>query len=147
MALVPCTECGHEISTEARTCPNCGAKNRNRVQGSGKYWLLAGILMILFVVLSIIGKVENVQDEVIHCDSPEMVESYRSAFDESQGAQTLHLRVVDVTNITTVKSGDSITDFVCDATLSLNNANKINYRFKWIESESGNILINGSRRK
>jgi hypothetical protein len=25
MALQPCRECGHEVSTEAQTCPHCGA--------------------------------------------------------------------------------------------------------------------------
>ena len=26
MALVNCTECGHDISTKAKTCPACGAR-------------------------------------------------------------------------------------------------------------------------
>ena len=26
MALVKCTECGHDISTNARSCPGCGAR-------------------------------------------------------------------------------------------------------------------------
>ena len=25
MALIKCTECGHEVSDKAQTCPNCGA--------------------------------------------------------------------------------------------------------------------------
>ena len=27
MALKPCRECGEKVSTEAKTCPNCGKKN------------------------------------------------------------------------------------------------------------------------
>jgi len=26
MALIKCKECGHDVSTEAKSCPNCGAK-------------------------------------------------------------------------------------------------------------------------
>jgi hypothetical protein len=28
MALIRCQECGHEISTSAKSCPKCGAKQR-----------------------------------------------------------------------------------------------------------------------
>lgn len=27
MALKPCRECGHNVSTEAAACPNCGVSN------------------------------------------------------------------------------------------------------------------------
>jgi len=30
MALTKCTECGHEMSDEALTCPYCGKSNDNR---------------------------------------------------------------------------------------------------------------------
>lgn len=30
MALEPCRECGHEVSTEAETCPQCGVPNPTR---------------------------------------------------------------------------------------------------------------------
>ena len=35
MALVNCTECGHEISTMARICPNCGVTGSVAVTGMG----------------------------------------------------------------------------------------------------------------
>src|SRR5689334_14300460 len=34
MAMKPCKECGHEISTEATTCPHCGKKNPTGVRTS-----------------------------------------------------------------------------------------------------------------
>lgn len=30
MALIKCRECGHDVSTEAAACPNCGAKPKKR---------------------------------------------------------------------------------------------------------------------
>ena len=35
MALEPCGECGHEISTKAASCPHCGAPNRTLKQPPG----------------------------------------------------------------------------------------------------------------
>jgi RNA polymerase subunit RPABC4/transcription elongation factor Spt4 len=31
MALRTCKECGKEYSNSAKSCPNCGAKNPNRI--------------------------------------------------------------------------------------------------------------------
>lgn len=32
MALIKCTECGHDMSSRAMVCPNCGCPNDNRVR-------------------------------------------------------------------------------------------------------------------
>src|SRR5438045_3810614 len=32
MALIPCPECGRQISTEAESCPQCGYPNRARTR-------------------------------------------------------------------------------------------------------------------
>jgi uncharacterized membrane protein YvbJ len=34
MALIKCKECGHEISDEAESCPNCGKPQKNRPQAT-----------------------------------------------------------------------------------------------------------------
>lgn len=34
MALIKCEECGKEISENAVSCPNCGAKNKNNKDGA-----------------------------------------------------------------------------------------------------------------
>lgn len=47
MALVKCSECGKDISTSAKACPNCGAKLKR--PGSGLLKLLGwGIVIVLF---------------------------------------------------------------------------------------------------
>jgi hypothetical protein len=41
MALTTCKECGHEISTTAAACPNCGATLKTKPPvGSGCFWIL-----------------------------------------------------------------------------------------------------------
>ena len=42
MALTKCKECSHEVSTEAKICPNCGAKVKKPVGLGG--WILIAIL-------------------------------------------------------------------------------------------------------
>ncbi len=52
MALIPCRECGHPASTEAKTCPNCGAgKPTQRKAKLGR----AGGCLITIIVVVIIG--------------------------------------------------------------------------------------------
>ena len=45
MALVACSECGKEISSEAKVCPQCGAKNKNRAKTKAPRWLVVVALV------------------------------------------------------------------------------------------------------
>ena len=53
MALRKCSECGHEVSTGAKACPNCGAPPPHN------FAMLAGnaivLLFLAFVVISVIS--------------------------------------------------------------------------------------------
>lgn len=48
--MINCKSCGHEISSNAKTCPNCGAKNSKPIYQ--KPWF---IVLAVLIVLSIIG--------------------------------------------------------------------------------------------
>jgi len=52
--LIKCHECQKEISTDAKNCPQCGAKNPYHVSKKIKIGCVAVIL--LFVLFGIIGK-------------------------------------------------------------------------------------------
>lgn len=138
MALAPCIECGHEISTEAKTCPNCGAKNRAYKSKAVRYSLIVAVLggvgFLAYVYLSY-------RDRVTNCDTLGNRESFASVIDDSSYAQLNKIRVIDITNIKTIKSGDSFTDLVCEATIDFNSREKGKYRFTWRRSESGALLI------
>ena len=56
MSLVSCTECGKEISSEAKSCPNCGKVNKsvvNKEQDSkqtvGCAVFILGIVFLPFI--------------------------------------------------------------------------------------------------
>jgi hypothetical protein len=50
MALKACKECGHEISTEATTCPHCGKKNPTGVRTSPIALGCLGLIGFVIVV-------------------------------------------------------------------------------------------------
>ena len=67
MALIPCRECGANVSIEAPTCPHCGAPDPTKEKNSApdptkeknagpdpvnksRWWMIAGIIFILAVV-------------------------------------------------------------------------------------------------
>lgn len=48
MALVPCRECGKEVSEEAKICPNCGVKTPSKKRHQrGLYLTIAIVLTFL----------------------------------------------------------------------------------------------------
>lgn len=51
MALIKCSECGKDISADARACPNCGAKPPYRP--SLAFVLIAGLLVVFGIKASI----------------------------------------------------------------------------------------------
>jgi hypothetical protein len=51
MALIKCKECGKKISNTAKTCPNCGAKNKKKGLGIGGILLLSIVTFFLLVII------------------------------------------------------------------------------------------------
>lgn len=51
MALVKCHECGTEISTEAKTCPKCGAKVKKEIGGGTVLLIAIATLVGAFAIL------------------------------------------------------------------------------------------------
>jgi hypothetical protein len=52
MALAKCRECGHEVSTEAKTCPGCGVSKPTKRSGPSTGLLVVVFLILLFVFAS-----------------------------------------------------------------------------------------------
>lgn len=51
MPIVDCRECGSKVSTEARTCPSCGAKARKQMS-TGAAFTIVGLSIALFYVVA-----------------------------------------------------------------------------------------------
>lgn len=50
MALTKCKECKHEISKEAKICPNCGAKNKSETDFMPLFIIALAILMFAYLL-------------------------------------------------------------------------------------------------
>lgn len=48
MALTPCHECGYNVSTEAKACPQCGAAPKKRRKSKAWLYALIGLPVIFF---------------------------------------------------------------------------------------------------
>lgn len=48
MALLKCRECGHDVSSQSKSCPNCGAKNHKSKIGILGWALIIIILLFAF---------------------------------------------------------------------------------------------------
>lgn len=60
MALIPCRECGAQISTSAKSCPQCGAKPRSAlgaIATAGRVLGYVGFAIVLFVTFSVVFRV------------------------------------------------------------------------------------------
>lgn len=63
MAMRPCRECGQDISTKAKTCPNCGVKKPGRKEYGWKSLLLILAFLVAFVVWVSSGDYEYTPSE------------------------------------------------------------------------------------
>jgi predicted nucleic acid-binding Zn ribbon protein len=64
MALTKCIKCGHNISTTASICPNCGATSIKKKNTT--FVLIILILVIVFVGLPILGYIKRSTDQYVN---------------------------------------------------------------------------------
>jgi hypothetical protein len=56
MAMKPCRECGKEVSTSAKTCPNCGIKAPARKSSARKILLAIGLGLVVITIIGVLGE-------------------------------------------------------------------------------------------
>lgn len=140
MAIVKCHECGGDISTAAKACPQCGAKNKSRRRSKSLRWILA--LSVIVAVVVAYKIFENALSPNI-CESSLGRHQFVRTFDSSPYAQQQKLRVVDVMSQKEVSRGERIEDLVCEFNFRLNDGRKLTYTFNFVRSDTatGGYLI------
>lgn len=63
MAIVKCRECGADVSTKAKSCPNCGAKAPRKT--SRTTWLILSLIVLVVVFTAFGDKTEEVQTAAV----------------------------------------------------------------------------------
>ena len=143
MALVECHECGNPISTEAKVCPQCGAKNRNRKRFP-RIVLLIGVAILGYILYVAFEHELNLS--IPACDSSRAAKVFEGTFENSPYAQTNKFKVLDVTDQKEIRAGSRPEDRVCEATLRINNGTERTYIFTFERKESGSYLVKGEPR-
>jgi len=118
MALKKCKECGHEISTKAKTCPNCGASNKSSFSTAGIVLIsFFGVILVFLLIgnwsdeshkTSYVGKKSTAtsQDKPYKPTSPKF-----EILEYIVNTPTLNIRsepTKDSTIIAKLKMGDSV---------------------------------------
>lgn len=62
MALIKCHECGTDVSTDAKTCPKCGAKVKKSSSGAGTM-LIIGLVAAIFLAAMTGGTGSNTSSD------------------------------------------------------------------------------------
>ena len=137
--LIPCDTCGKEIAAKARTCPHCGARNKRST------WIITLFLGLALVALVILTAVvyHNRVHPFPECTSRRAAGDFKTTFDGSQYARTLNLSAIDVVGQRAVSDDTTSMRRVCLATLMLNNAQKLTYRFTFTLGTNGGYYIDG----
>ena len=85
MALIACHECKHEVSTEAKTCPNCGAKVRPQKKPmSSTMKVLLGLLGVGFLASVMVEgnkkeETKNAEEQRVASMTPEQQTKEKAA--------------------------------------------------------------------
>ena len=77
MALIKCKECGKEISEEARTCPNCGAKTdiTKKKEENIITALIIAVLILIIVVFIFANRKDKFFNKYV-METVEILEEY-----------------------------------------------------------------------
>jgi RNA polymerase subunit RPABC4/transcription elongation factor Spt4 len=137
--LIACETCGKEIAAEAKTCPHCGARNKRSGWIVNLFLGLVIVILVLFIGLVYKNRVSPFPD----CTSRPAARDFKSTFDGSQYARTLNLSAIDVVGQRTVSDDTTSRRRVCQATLMLNNAQNLTYRFTFTLRTNGGYYVDG----
>lgn len=73
MALVPCYECKAEISDQAKTCPQCGAKRPAKT----RIWLLAVLILPAAFITWAVLRTPSVQQSAAGLDRETIAQCWK----------------------------------------------------------------------
>ena len=80
MAIVNCLECGREVSTKAKSCPNCGAEIKKK-SGCLKFlWIIIFVIIGIFVIGAIFSENDDTQTSQDYSNNEILAYNYAKDF-------------------------------------------------------------------
>lgn len=144
MSLKNCEDCGQAYSKKADKCIHCGSPNQNEEDDWGdviERFIVIGVIgWFIYVNSGAIGKfldqlltAFNVgvvsEQNFKNCHNERIKISMKHTFDESQYAQSLHLKAI-IVDAQQVKAGSGYI-LSCNARITLNNSQTLGYTFNF----------------
>ncbi len=152
MSLKPCPECGHNYSSQAKSCPQCAAPNSDYESTSDRMFsgvnslilfgaLLGGVYFFGNPVLNYFNVGIVGAKDLKNCSNDRIKMQMLNTFNESPYALQTHIKAIKVQNEQAVDfSQDSA--LVCDVNLVLSNTESLDFRFDF-KKDGDNYLIQG----
>lgn len=137
MALEECYECGKEISSEAKSCPHCGAAKKKRKTSR----FLSVIAVSLLGVIAYFVFEPELNPNIPTCESFRAERIFKKIFEDSPFAQQNRLRVLEVTERNEIESGPKPEDRVCEVTYRLTNTERRTYLYSFERKDSGGYFV------
>jgi hypothetical protein len=149
MALVLCRECGHQVSTGAKVCPNCGIRSPARVK-RGVFWrvfrvvLSAAILLLVFAAIAIVRDLAKndpgvLKGELPSCKGSTVTDLVKQAIEGSPQAKLVNVTVFSITQPEEVAAGEKRS---CKAVALMNSGKReITYTVEWSSARHTDIWV------
>lgn len=130
------------ISTDAKRCPQCGAKNTK--YKSSKLKIIVSLIILVLMTLMLYQEFEPyLNPNIPECDSLHGRKVFMNTFDNSPYAKTNNLKALDIKSQKQISGGDIPEDRVCKVVLRLNNGTDKTYIFSFERTEKGGYFIRG----
>ncbi len=149
MALVLCRECGHQVSTSANICPNCGIRSPSRAR-RGVFWRVFRVALYAVAVLFVIGAIGVMVDlakndpgllrgELPSCRGSTVTDLVKQAIEGSPQAKLVNITVFDITQAEEIEAGEKRS---CKALALMNSGKReITYSVEWSNPRHTNVWV------
>lgn len=98
--LTTCKSCGAEIATNAKVCPNCGAKNKKPIYKRWWFWVIVALVLIS-VIAGSTGE-EKAKEDKVYNSSAETTAPQTYAIGDTITTDKFEIRVKSVQTQTSV---------------------------------------------
>ncbi len=140
MALVKCHECGREISTEAKVCPNCGAKNKDFKRS--KIIIYGGGFLVLFFIFIIYLQYDyKLNPSIPACESLRGKKLFISMIQKTPWARENMIKVIDVLEQKDISLKQGPENRICEVKVRLSNSERKSYIFTFENKKSGGYIV------
>jgi len=124
MALIKCYECNADISTDAKYCPHCGAKNKAYRTSKIKLFILSFFaIIIFFTIYNTYGY--KLIPTIPECNSIRAEKVFTDMIEKTPWAKNNYIKVLNIINVKELHHKQNSQK--CEVTVHLSNTKNKSY--------------------